>query len=122
MARAKAANGPHEDDAVQRIKTIGGLVAVSIGVLAVAGIAIGALIVDTETGATIAASSSGVIGSIVGAFFGVKIGTDQARNAAEGERAEAAKAQVYAAHMAPEDAGRIIGIAQAVARGETPPQ
>jgi hypothetical protein len=107
-----------EDDAIQRIRTIGGLAAVAIGVLAVTGIGVGALIVGTQTAATIAASTAGVVGSVVGAFFGVKVGTDQTRNAVEGERRQAAKAQVFAAHLQPQQAGQVIGLAQAVAQGE----
>jgi hypothetical protein len=91
---------------------------VAIGVLAVTGIGVGALIVGTQTAATIAASTAGVIGSMVGAFFGVKVGTDQTRSAVEGERRQAAKAQVFAAHLQPQEAGQVIGLAQAVARGE----
>jgi hypothetical protein len=102
------------------VKAIGGLVAVAIGIIAVAAIAIVALEIGTKTAETIAASTAGVIATLVGAYFGVKVGTDQSRNALEGQRQEAAKAQVYAAHLPPEHAGDIVDMAQAIARGESP--
>jgi hypothetical protein len=99
------------------IKTVGGLTAVAVGIVAVMAIAITALIVGGTTAATIATSTSGVIASIVGAYFGVKVGTDQTRNAVEGERKQAAKAAVYAAHLPPAEADRVLGMAETVARG-----
>jgi hypothetical protein len=99
------------------VKTIGGLVAVAVGVLAVGAIAIIALIKNTSTAATIASSAGGVIATIVGAFFGVKVGTDQSKTAIEGQRAEAAKAQVYAAHLPPENAKDVIQMAENAAKG-----
>ena len=104
-----------------RIRVIGGLVAVAIGVAAVTVIAIVALIKGGETAATIASASGGVIASIVGAFFGVKIGTDQSKNAAEGERKQAAKAAVFAAHLPPEQAPEVLAMAESIARGEKLP-
>jgi len=105
----------------ERIRVIGGLVAVGIGVLAVTLITIVALIVGGETAATIASASSGVIASIVGAFFGVKVGTDQTKNAADGERRQAAKTAVFAAHLPREDAEKVLALADSVARGEAAP-
>lgn len=90
-----------------RLKTIGGLVAVGIGVLAVAVIAIVAVTKDTETAATIASSASGVIATIVGAYFGIKTGNDRAKAASDNQKAEAAKAQVYALHLDPAKATQI---------------
>jgi hypothetical protein len=86
-------------DWAEQIKEIGGLAAVVVGVLAVVGIAGGALIVGSETGATIAGSAAAAIGSMVGAYFGVKVGTDQTKNAVQGQKEEASKAQVFAAHL-----------------------
>ena len=104
------------------IKPIGGLVAVAIGVAAVLTIAIVALAIGGDQAATIASSTGGVIASVVGAFFGVKIGTDQSRTAAEGERREAAKATVLAAHLPVDAAPAAIKLAEAVARGEELPE
>jgi hypothetical protein len=94
-----------------RIRAIGGLVAVVAGVIAVLGIAIGAFVVDTQTAATVAGATAGVVGSIVGAYFGVKVGTDQSRTAldhaektSQQKDEEHAKALVYALNMPPEKA------------------
>lgn len=99
----------------ERLKAIGGLVAVGIGVLAVGVIAIVAVAKDTETAATIASSASGVIATIVGAYFGVKIGNDRAKAAGDDQKAEAAKAQVYALHLDPTKAPQIQKDAEAAA-------
>jgi uncharacterized protein YacL len=95
-------------DWADQIKEIGGLVAVIVGIVAVAGIAAGAFIVNSDTATALAGSTIAVIGSIVGAYFGVKIGSDQTRNAIEAQREEAAKAQVYAAHTSESDADAIV--------------
>jgi hypothetical protein len=100
----------------EKIKTIGGLVAVVAGVLAVLAIAIVAMLKDTSTAATIASATAGVIATIVGAYFGVKVGSDQSKTANEGQRAEAAKAQVYAAHLPPGDAKGIVAMAEQAAQ------
>ncbi|HEX6152287.1 MAG TPA: hypothetical protein VFZ19_02090 [Solirubrobacterales bacterium] len=85
----------------ERVKTIGGLVAVGMGVFAVAATAIVAIAVDSEDAATIASAAGGVIATIVGAYFGVKAGNDRAKAAGDDQKAEAAKAQVYALHLDP---------------------
>jgi hypothetical protein len=94
-----------------KVKTIGGLVAVAVGVVAVGVVAVIAVIKDSETSATIASAAGGVIATIVGAYFGVKVGTDQSRTAIEGQKEEAAKAQVYAAHLPPEKAEEVLRLA-----------
>ena len=99
----------------QHVKEIGGLVVVVAGLLAIAGIAAGALIADSQTAATIAGSTTAVVGSIVGAYLGVKIGTDQTKNAIQAQREEAAKGQVYAAHMTKEEALKAVPLAQEAA-------
>jgi hypothetical protein len=91
-----------------KVKTIGGLVAVAVGVFAVGVIAVIALIKNSDTAATIASSAGGVIATVVGAYFGVKVGTDQSKTAIEGQKEEAAKAQVYAAHLPPEKADEVL--------------
>ena len=118
-------NGPPASDAKhwsERLRVVGGLAAVVVGVIAVFGIAIGALIANSQTAATIAGSTAGVVGSIVGAYFGVKLGTDQAENALERVEKEsatkdknAAKAQVYALHVASADAHAVEAAAEEAA-------
>ncbi len=98
-ARKTGADGAKTKDSAEKIKEIGGLVAVAVGVVAVAAVAIGALIAGGQTAATVAGSAAAAIGSMVGAYFGVKVGTDQTKNAIQGQQAEAAKAQVFAAHL-----------------------
>jgi hypothetical protein len=95
-------------DWAEKIKEIGGLVAVVAGVFAVAVVAGGALIAGSETAATIAGSAAAAIGSMVGAYFGVKVGTDQTKNAVKGQQEEAAKAQVFAAHLPEDKAGEVV--------------
>lgn len=95
-------NKDKKDSLPERLKVIGGLIALGIGVLAVLVIAIVAISKDTSNSSTIASAMGGVIASVVGAYFGVKIGSDQARDANEKKDAQAAKAEVYALHL-PED-------------------
>ena len=105
-----------EKDWSQHIKEIGGLVAVVAGLLAIAGIGAGALIADSQTAATIAGSTTAVVGSVVGAYLGVKIGTDQTKNAIQAQREEAAKGQIYAAHMTKEEALKAVPLANQAAK------
>ncbi len=99
-----------------KIKAIGGLVAVGAGVLAVALIAVIALIKDTSTASTIASATSGVIATIVGAYFGVKVGTDQGKTAMDNQKAEAAKAQVFAAHLPADQAKDVLELSKKAAQ------
>jgi hypothetical protein len=98
------------------VKAIGGLLAVTIGALVVGAISIIALIKNTSTASTIASAASGVVATIDGAYFGVKVGADQSKAAIEGARAESAKAQVYAAHLPPGDAPGIVEMAETAAK------
>jgi uncharacterized protein YacL len=99
-----------------KIKAIGGLAAVMAGVLAVLIIAIVAMSLDKSSAATIASATAGVIATIVGAYFGVKVGTDQSKAASEGQKAEAAKAQVYAAHLPADQAPTVLALAEDAAK------
>jgi len=107
-------------DRTEGVRNIGGLVAVAVGVVAVAAVAVAAIIVGGSTAATVASSTAGVIGSIVGAYFGVKIGSDSTRSAAEGERKQAAKAAVFAAHLPEAKADRVLTVAEEATR-DVPP-
>ena len=52
----------------------------------------------------------------MGAYLGVKIGTDQTKKAIQGQRAKrGAKAQVYAAHIAKEEAAKVAPLAKEAA-------
>lgn len=87
----------------------GGLVVVVIGVLAVMAITTAALgtVPETER-ATIAASAFTVLGTIVGAFFGVRVGS-RGKDEAEAARAVAAtKVERLAAHVEAGEAERVL--------------
>jgi hypothetical protein len=109
---AAPAPEPKPQSKAESIKLIGGLVAVGIGTLVVGAVAVIALLKGGETAATIASSAGGVIATMVGAYFGVKVGSDQTRSALDGQRAEAAKAQAFAAHVPSEKADDIIAQAE----------
>jgi membrane protein DedA with SNARE-associated domain len=100
---------------------VGGLIALSVGVVVVGLLAAGALIADPADAATIATAAFAVIGSIVGAYFGVKIGTDGTQKAVQAHQDEATKAQVFAAHLAPEKADVALEQARAMVRDEPLP-
>jgi hypothetical protein len=106
----------------EQVRAIGGLLAVGTGVLGVVVIALVALSKGTQQAGTIAASTAGVIAAIVGAYFGVKIGSDQTKSAVEGERRQAAKATVLAAHIDPARADDVLAVAEATAKGQPPPE
>lgn len=70
------------------IKTIGGLVAVAIGVLAITTLAIATMaFIDSGKDATtlvpLSTAAFGVISTLVGAYLGIKIGTDQSKSLAQ---------------------------------------
>jgi hypothetical protein len=96
------------NSASNAIKTIAGFLAVLVGAAAVTTIAGIAIANGGDTAATVAGSTSGVVGSIVGAYLGVKIGTDQTQSAMDAQREESVKAQVYAAHIPKEDADKVV--------------
>lgn len=99
-----------------KVKAIGGLAAVTIGVIAVGVIAFVALLKGGSTSATIASSAGGVIATIVGAYFGVKVGTDQGKTAMDNQKAEAAKAQVFAAHLPADQAKDVLELSKQAAK------
>jgi hypothetical protein len=117
------------------IKTIGGLLAVLTGIVVVAIIAGAAISKNSQTAATIAASTTGAVATIVGAYFGVKIGSDQTKQALDAGSAqakqalvtanqqaktkdkEAVKAQVYALHVPAEKANEVQAAAKAAQEG-----
>jgi hypothetical protein len=98
------AKEPEKVTLSDQVKAVGGLVAVGIGVFAVAIIAFVAILKNGAHAGTISSAAGGVIATMVGAYFGVKVGTDQSKTAADNQKAEAAKAQVYALHVDPEKA------------------
>jgi hypothetical protein len=81
------------------LKLVGGLAALVAGLLVLGLVAVAALIADPSHAGSIATAAFGVIGPIVAAYFGVKIGTDGTQKAIEAHQKEATKVQVMAAHL-----------------------
>jgi Na+/proline symporter len=66
------------------MEVIGGLTAICLGLIVVLFLAVLAMALvrdDSDSVATIATSAFTLVGTLVGAFFGIKIGTDQAKTA-----------------------------------------
>jgi uncharacterized protein YacL len=112
---AAAAAAKAKETWSDHIKAIGGLVAVTVGVIAVMIIALVAISEGTQIAGTVAGAAGGVIATIVGAYFGVKVGTDQTKDAVEGERQQAAKATVFAAHLPEGKADKVLDLAESIA-------
>ena len=104
---------PSPSGTVDRLKVIGGLLAVCAGLFALIAVVVVTLIVKPDsTGASVATSAVGVIGSIVGAYLGVKVGSDGTQKAIDAQQQEATKAQVFALHADPNDADKAIAHAK----------
>ena len=89
----------------EQLRVIGGLLALTAGLIALIVVVVVSLLVKTDTtGGSIATAAIGVIGSTVGAYFGVKVGSDGTKAAVEAQQKEAAKAQVFALHTPPDQA------------------
>ena len=102
------------------VKLIAGLVVVCVGLLALIVIALSAIVAvskDSSQVVAVATAAFGVIGAIVGAYFGLKIGSDGTQAAVSGMRDEAAKAQAFAAHVPIEDAEAAVASAAGLAPG-----
>jgi hypothetical protein len=105
-----AADPPGKAD---QLKIIGGLLALVAGLIAllgVLGLAIAVRVTEMHF-SQLAATVIGVIGSIVGAYFGVKIGSDGTDKALEAQRQESARAQIFAAHLPPAEAAQALQLA-----------
>jgi hypothetical protein len=98
-------NGNPQDSGTVFTRSGPGLVAVGVGVIAIMVIGVVAVALLAFKGnrgteiVSVATSAFGVIGSIVGAFFGIKLGTEQTQSANVATQAAEAKADVYAAHV-----------------------
>jgi uncharacterized membrane protein YeaQ/YmgE (transglycosylase-associated protein family) len=98
---------------IEQLKLIGGLLALSAGLLALLTVLVISkwVKVDTDQFTQLATTVIGVIGSIVGAYFGVKIGTDGTQKALEAQRQDSARSQIFAAHLDPEVAKEALRLA-----------
>src|SRR3979409_2211276 len=111
---APPANGAMPPIAVERpahekhaeLASIAGLLAVVAGLLSLMAVSVAAIIVlpsgNGQNVVAVATGSFGVIGTVVGAYFGVKLGADGRQAANQAQRTEAVKVQTLAARM---DAG-----------------
>jgi membrane protein DedA with SNARE-associated domain len=99
---------------LDEVQLVGGLIALIVGVIVIGLLAGGALIADPGNAAPIATAAVGVIGSIVGAYLGIKIGTDGTQKALQAQHDEATRAQVFAAHLSPDKAELALEQARAI--------
>ena len=87
----------------------GGLVVVVVGVLAVMTITTASIAtVPGEQAATVAAGAFTVVGTIVGAYFGVRVGAHGKQEAEAARVASEAKVVRLAAHVDKQDAARVL--------------
>jgi hypothetical protein len=98
----------------------GGLVVVAIGVIAVMIITSASIgTVDEGEQATVATAAFSVLGTIVGAYFGVRVGA-RGKDEAEAARAvAAAKVERLAAHVDGENAQQVLNAVDKAAREGT---
>jgi hypothetical protein len=101
------------------IKEVAGLLGLVAGLIVLGCVAAVAMIVTPESARDIAVGAFGVIGSIVAAYFGVKVGADGAQRGIEAQRQEAAKAQVFAAHVPTDDTDAVLKLARDAAAAVT---
>jgi hypothetical protein len=87
----------------------GGLVVVVVCVLAVSAITTAAMAsVPDEQKATVAAAAFTVLGTIVGAYFGVRVGAHGKSEAEDARVASEAKVARLALHVDKQDAARVL--------------
>jgi hypothetical protein len=88
--------------------SIAGLLAVVAGLVVLAAVSMTAIVAlpsgNGQNVVAIATGSFGVIGTVVGAYFGVKLGADGRREAHRALGAETAKVQALSAHLPPGEA------------------
>jgi hypothetical protein len=86
----------------ENVKIIGGLLALGLGLFILLAIVVTAIIALPASQAG-AAATAGItaLGSMVGAYFGVKVGSDGTKEAIEGQKEEATKAQAFALGVEP---------------------
>src|ERR1022692_2496301 len=99
------------------VAVVAGLAALTI----IALVAIGVMNANNSAVVSIASGGFGVIGTIVGAYFGVKVGNDSTQKAIDttskgidGMKDESAKAQTFAAHIDPSKVSEAISDYQAL--------
>jgi hypothetical protein len=120
-----AANGQTgSGGAAKGLKKIGGLLAVWAGLGVLLLIAIAAMIIargGASNVAAIATSAFGVIGTVIGAYFGVKVGTDGTQAAIQGLQDQATKTASFAAHVDPKEAAGVTATYSALSTKQAAP-
>jgi hypothetical protein len=109
-------NAPPQRSRADSITEIAGLLALVSGLVVLGLVAAVAMIVTPDGSKDVAVGAFGVIGSVVGAYFGLKVGAEGSKKAVEAQRQEAAKAQVFAAHIPPNDVERVFSLAHDAAK------
>jgi hypothetical protein len=115
------AGGSQERGKAESLRIIGGLIAVGMGLIVVLVFGLGALIVFAIKGkigsavVSILTAGFSVVGTVVGAYFGLKIGTDQAKDASTAAQAAEAKSDVFASFVPQGQAEEAINKAHEVA-------
>lgn len=101
-----SAQDADEGSLLGRLRVIGGLLALVAGLVALVSVLLVAkwMKISSSDFTQLAAAVVGVIGSVVGAYFGVKVGSDGAQKVLESQREQAARAQIFAAHLDPGEA------------------
>jgi hypothetical protein len=100
----------------EQITQVAGLLALVAGLIVLGLVAMSAMIVAPSSSKDVAVGAFGVIGSVVGAYFGLKVGAESAQKSADGQRQEAAKAQVFAAHIGDADPDLVLAQVRDAAR------
>ena len=102
-----SAEGTPREDRYARLSSIAGLLAVAAGLLSLIAVSVAAIVAlpsgNGQNVVAVTTGSFGVIGTVVGAYFGVKLGADGPQAA---QRAEAAKVQALAGHLDSDEADR----------------
>jgi len=102
----------------ENLRVIGGLLALVSGLVALVVIVlVGMQDLAQEQAGAAATGGITAIATMVGAYFGVKVGSDGTKEAVKGQKEEAAKAQAFALAA---DSSKL-GVIQELLNGETNP-
>jgi hypothetical protein len=109
-ARGTAARERRLNDRVDTVSSIAGLLAVGAGVVSLMAVSVAAILTLPDgNGRNVVATSTGsfgVIGTVVDAYFGVKLGADGRQDAQQAQRTEAAEGQALAAPLNTDEANQ----------------
>jgi len=105
----------------ENLRIIGGLIALGIGLVVLLAIVVVAIfqLPASEAGA---AATGGItaLGSMVGAYFGVKVGSDGTKEAIKGQKEEATRAQAFALGVDPAASSKVLEALAEMTGGEPP--